>query len=457
MDITYDEAYSFRLIKTNHFRAMPGSANTHWLNSFFMKLFNVLFGNEPGYFRIHSILAFPFFAHGVYRLAAQIKGLAIQFAFYCLILFNPYVLDFFSLARGYGMALTFQVWSIVFFLLASNAKFNFRHWFFVVILCAFTLASNLSYIYTILSIAGGYVLYCMVTDTIFSWYTNKQKRNITFLFALIISLAIADLLFITLYGKDPGFGGVDNFFLSVFDSLWQESLYLASYSSLSIWFSYGSLILIITASLYFTIDAVKQKKITAGCMVSLIIAGILLLNCILHLLFNTLFLKNRLTLQWYIPGMLIICLIINKWTTGFKFSRFLQFGFGLLTVVATILHWAKTSNSSLCIEWHQQAHSRQAINDLYLQLPKHPLISSNLYVLYNHYYSVIDNQLTPATELEEGPYTLYNDSVKQALLQSDYLIACFPETLHFMNSNHISYTIIKTYPQTQNKLVRLNH
>ncbi|WP_207513825.1 hypothetical protein [Longitalea luteola] len=457
MDITYDEAYSFRLVKTNHFRAMPGTANTHWLNSFFMKLFTVLFGDEPGYFRIHSILAFPFFAHGVYTLAAQIRGQAIQFAFYCLILFNPFLLDFFSLARGYGMALMFQVWSIVFLLKAGNASFSYRHWLLVVILSALMLASNLSYIYTIFGITGGFLLHCMVTGNIFSWYTNKQKRTITILFALIISFAIADLLFITLYGKDKGFGGSENFFLSVFDSLWQESLYLAPYSPISIWFSYCSLILIIIASLYFTIDAVKQKKLTTGCMVCLIIASILLLNFIFHLLFNTFFLKNRLTLQWYIPGILIICLIFSKWTTGVKYSRLQQYGFALLTGLATILHWAKTSNSSFCIEWYYQAHSSQVINDLSLQQPKHPMVSSTLYVLYEHYYSVIDDRLTPAAELEEGPYALYDDAIKQAISQSDYLLTYYPETLDFMNSNHISYSIIKSYPLTQTKLVKIVH
>ncbi|WP_315821725.1 hypothetical protein [Paraflavitalea speifideaquila] len=64
MDMTHDEAYSFRLIKTNYFIALFGTANTHWLNSFFLEIFNRVFGDGPGWLRLHSVLAFPFFAWG---------------------------------------------------------------------------------------------------------------------------------------------------------------------------------------------------------------------------------------------------------------------------------------------------------------------------------------------------------------------------------------------------------
>ena len=39
ISITQDEAYSYFLVKTNYWRAMPGSLNTHWLNTLAMRLF----------------------------------------------------------------------------------------------------------------------------------------------------------------------------------------------------------------------------------------------------------------------------------------------------------------------------------------------------------------------------------------------------------------------------------
>jgi len=65
------------------------------------------------------------------------------------VLFNPYVLDFFSLARGYGLALTFQAWDTD----AAehlNKPFEARNWKVILLLSAFILASNLSYLYSVM-------------------------------------------------------------------------------------------------------------------------------------------------------------------------------------------------------------------------------------------------------------------------------------------------------------------
>src|SRR5581483_1348288 len=168
MDITYDESYSFRLIKTNHFRAMPGSANTHWLNSFFMKMFNMLLGNKPCYLLLHTVFSFPFYAMGIYKLSQFIKKTGIKCIFYCLALFNSFVLDFFSLARGYSIALTFQVWIVYYFLLTINQPFKFRQWIIIVTLCAFSLAANLTYLYTVWGMAACFIIYSANTGTLYS-------------------------------------------------------------------------------------------------------------------------------------------------------------------------------------------------------------------------------------------------------------------------------------------------
>jgi len=195
MDIVYDEAASFRFLKLGMYRALPGMANTHWLNSFFIRLM-MTFNESVVSLRLHSIIAFPFFAHGIYRLATQIKTGGAQIAFYCLAVFNPYVLDFFALARGYGLAITLQTWTILFFIKAIQTDFNYRRWVYVVMLSALTIGANLSYQYTVMAITGGYLLYYSITHSPFSWYTNKQKRRITWLFMLLLLFNTLDLLFV---------------------------------------------------------------------------------------------------------------------------------------------------------------------------------------------------------------------------------------------------------------------
>jgi hypothetical protein len=456
MEITYDEASSFQILKTGNYRAMPGIANTHWLNSFFMRLF-MLFGNAPVVLRLHSIVAFPFFAHGVYRLATCIKSDGARFAFYCLAVLNPFILDFFALARGYGMALTFQVWAIVFFLKAVNTSFNYRNWMITVILSALAIASNLSYQFTIITIAGGYLLYCMVTDAPFSWYTNKQKRIITGLFVCLLFFSTVDLLFIKFYGKDLEFGGRENFVQSVFNTFWVKSLYKAGYSSISTILSWCSFVLITVACMYFTVKAILQKKLITGFMATFIIGGILILSILFHWLFDTPFFANRTALQWYIPGLLAIFLAISDGVKPAERYRIIQYGLGSLTGVAVMFHFAAQSNSRISMEYYSERFNRQPLYDLYALHPKHPGLTAWLAGAYKCYYSLIDSLTPPANFFWEYPNRPLNNNAKRTLLNSDYIICNSPVTLHYLDSTHTPYTIIKTYKDAAYKIIKLNH
>jgi hypothetical protein len=67
LQITHDEAWSFRLVDIFYLNAMGGVANTHWLNSFFIKIWTLILGNEPWMLRIHSILSFLVYSYFLFR------------------------------------------------------------------------------------------------------------------------------------------------------------------------------------------------------------------------------------------------------------------------------------------------------------------------------------------------------------------------------------------------------
>ena len=456
MDIVYDEAASFRLLKMGVYRAIPGVANTHWLNSFFMRVL-MTFNESVFCLRLHSIIAFPFFAHGIYRLATQIKNGGAQIAFYCLAVFNPYVLDFFSLARGYGLAITFQVWTILFFIKAVQTDFNYRQWIQIVIVSALTLGANFSYQYTIMAITGGYLLYCSTTDSLFSWYTNKQKRRITWLFVLMLFFTTIDLLFIKYYGKDLEFGSRDNFLRSVFDSFWVSSLYKASYTSISIWLSWCTLVLIVTASIYFIIKTIQQKKAGVGIIAAFITGSIFLLGIIFHLIFDTPFIKNRTALQWYVPGLFTIFLAMGDWKLPVKKYHFISYGAGVITGMLVIFHFVTQNCNGRFMEYYAEDLPRQPLYDLYAQHPKHPGLSIWVYGVYYDYYSQIGSLTPPADIFKEYSNRSLNRKAIQTLNESDYILLHTNATTNYLDSAHISYTIIKTYAGSDFKIIRRNH
>ena len=90
------------------------ATNNHPLNSLLMKLASSLFGSSEFALRLPNILA-----HVVYLISSFLivrRYVPNYLAPVCFLLFsaNPYLLEFFSLARGYGLALGFMMCSIYF-------------------------------------------------------------------------------------------------------------------------------------------------------------------------------------------------------------------------------------------------------------------------------------------------------------------------------------------------------
>lgn len=113
--ITHDEAVSYQFyIEHSYFDLLSWKrpwTNNHILNTIFMKLSESLFGTTELAFRLHSIGAL---ALTTVALSAFLKRqpLVIYTGGLIMILCHPYLFDFFSLARGYGMTIGFMMASL---------------------------------------------------------------------------------------------------------------------------------------------------------------------------------------------------------------------------------------------------------------------------------------------------------------------------------------------------------
>lgn len=457
MDMTHDEAYSYRLVKTDYFIALFGSANTHWLNSFFLEVLNRLFGDAPGWLRLHSVLAFPFFALAIYHLGQLINGIPGRLLFYALVLLNPYVLDFFSLARGYGLAMTFQAWSLVYFVKAARSGFQYRSWLMVFIMNALAIASNLSYFYTVAGMAG-FLGVTWLAGKVAGQPIGKAGTRLLLLYLLLLLGTIADLLFIKYYGKDLGYGGNSDLIGSLFGSVWEGSLYGASYGHLAAVLTYFSFYGAILAAAVYGVRFVRRKEIDPGFLFSIPLLSILVLNLIFHGFFTTPYLYGRTALQWYVPGLLLICLAGGEWLS--LPGRFRAIGTGLAALVSLVIltHFMDRFNKRWCFEWSLQANSRQAVYDLYSRKPQHPAVGFSIGGVFNNYYHLLDSTLTPLPNNLPDQYAHASDTaLRQCLLTSDYVITAYPVTLQCLEAMGLRYAVLKTYPPGNNLLVRIYH
>ena len=119
LPITHDEASTWLNYRhLNVFSCLSnyacwGSANNHWLNTLLLQWSAGLFGEAPWALRLPNV-----FAGILYLVAAALLSLryikqpVLQVAGFLLLVAHIYLLDFFSLARGYGMMSCGVLWGI---------------------------------------------------------------------------------------------------------------------------------------------------------------------------------------------------------------------------------------------------------------------------------------------------------------------------------------------------------
>ena len=117
---THDESLSFAGFTWDPMWAK--TANNHLLNTWLMRLCSALFGDSEFSLRLPNILAHAAYLAGSLRLLGRFQPAVLRLVGFVLLNLNPFALDFFFLARGYGLAMAFVVWSLYFLLRAFEAR-----------------------------------------------------------------------------------------------------------------------------------------------------------------------------------------------------------------------------------------------------------------------------------------------------------------------------------------------
>lgn len=103
VSFTHDESLSYTIVLGDEARA--ATPNHHYLNTWLMSFFASITGPGELSLRSGSLLAMALYLAGGIWLVQRGSRFLIKLAGFALIFLNPFLLDFFSLARGYSWAL----------------------------------------------------------------------------------------------------------------------------------------------------------------------------------------------------------------------------------------------------------------------------------------------------------------------------------------------------------------
>ena len=373
LSITHDEGLTFEIILGNKY--LSETANNHFLNTFLMSVCYKLFGSSELSLRIPNILGFILYAFACFELLKNKKVFVILTGISFLLL-NPYLMDFFSLARGYGLGLGFFMMSLLYLLRATQAKTVNSYLLNASLTILFSVAacfSNLTYINTNLI-----VLFLLFISFLFIKKDWKGSRKMMVLTAIILSINLCCLtglvneLFKLRDAHELYQGGTNGFIPDTLDGLVHCSLYSSSdgYGQLFKLVLCRSVLVLYIIMLVYVILIRKYNKLSVIMIfLSLMIIGPLLE----YMLFGTALPTGRtallyiplmgLTVSFFWEGLLDRSpqLITRNSVNAFTFFIFfVPINYNFLT----------NMNLSYCLEWQYDMDSKNMLLELNKIRPK---------------------------------------------------------------------------------------
>jgi hypothetical protein len=364
LDITYDEAWSIDIYIPLEYAELWNydypNANNHLLNSLLIKYF-FSYGNESDFIaRLPNVLAGIMYVFFAYKIAQEFFVQHKLFLF-VLLLFNPFLLDFFSLARGYGLSLAFLL-GACFFLLkyAKSAKMIFA---FMALACAgLSVMSSFTMIYIFAA-----VLFLVFWIAFFS-KLNWKNWALLSIGAAIIVKKLYDYVHIPfeklMESNSLWYGGVDGFYSDTLVSL--TTAIMGGHEA-------GQHVLVILNVLILLLVAVIVLRFFAEKMSdwnwkspTIILVALLLIpiaeSMFNHYVLGTKFLLDRTALFLYPLAILLLVQLANVSRPSI-YSKCSS----VLTAVATgfvVINFILCFNLKSTITWFQDAHTRDVLSEL---------------------------------------------------------------------------------------------
>jgi hypothetical protein len=127
--ITHDEAFSYGVYVPKSIKAILSfkedvSANNHIINTLFMKLMSGIGFEQVGMLRLLSASSYLVLLFSLFFLIYK-ENNRYASLLYLIVCCNPYLLDFFAMARGYGVSFGLMVLSLYLFLKEENKNSQF--------------------------------------------------------------------------------------------------------------------------------------------------------------------------------------------------------------------------------------------------------------------------------------------------------------------------------------------
>ena len=344
MGITYDEAWTITAYVPESFmhiiNCIPCDANNHLLNTLLIKCLFMSGNNSVFIARLPNVLAFIMYLYFAYKIAAENLSTFYGVSLFILLIANPFLLDFFSIARGYGLALGFQMASL-YFLVGYMREYKNKDAAWAACTGALAVLGNFSELNYWLP-----MFFVIMVCSFFHlrkdfWKTMGPCFAVAFVLLLIVYEPLRKLV-------SEGhlyYGGKIGFYHDSLLSLAQSILYSNTASVISIWCLDIFLgIWIVVVALSF-VKHRKDSLLRIKSMLTLLLASSVLLAICQHYFLDTKFPFDRAVLPYYAMFVLVLCFSV------YELSHFVCKIVLTIVVIAFSFNFLANANLYKTITW----------------------------------------------------------------------------------------------------------
>lgn len=365
--ITYDEAWTINsfvpLNLKNILLFSPCDANNHLLNTLLIKLL-FIFDQSLFIARLPNILAFVIYLYYSYKICEFFNTKLMAVLFYLLMLSNPFILDFFGLARGYGISLALQV-TALYFLLKYLKTNKYQMLWFAVLASLVSVLSNFTFLYFYSSLA---------IVIIFVIVVNKKPvlkiSGIIALSSILLFMFIFFPLQTLIKNQSLYYGGHSDIYSDTLISLLSFSLYQPNdfrWAELLMPF----LILVFATLVLLFINGYRRKltaiRSTFSFSLFLIFALQILSTIANHFISGTPYLTDRTALQ-LLPVFMTAIFFLADETKAFPNAS--KIIISLLTFLS-VFNLVLNLNFFKVVSWEHEAHTEKILNFINQQKTTH--------------------------------------------------------------------------------------
>lgn len=375
LPITHDESNTCLTYSTmsvhdivTYERPIP---NNHILNTLLIKSSVSLFGMHPFAARLPNVLGFVLYFIVVVLFTRKIThDPLVTFLGVCVMVCNPYLLDFFSLARGYALSISFMVTSIYLTYLFLQQQKN-KHLLWAVLFAMLAVYTN----FTTLNFYAALMVLLAAATFQMNWLLRNQEkkwmRQLSWQWLILFSgsliLAAASYIPISkMVATDQFiFWGTNGFYQDTVLTLLYASQYNVQYFNLHAEeFSYlligFAVIMILCASFRLRKDRSGWFKNAQVFFLAVFICTVVV-NVVQFYLVHTPYLTSRTALFFY-PLLAINSIFFAEWMRAHLPSS--PFYFALPLSIVALIHLSRSANLNSSFEWWYDADTYKVLNYL---------------------------------------------------------------------------------------------